>query len=725
MARPHHWAAGRRRVRNLLVLAPLALVAVFLTASAADARTIRGTAKGDVLKGTAKADRIFAGAGNDRIRVSGGGRDRVSCGTGFDRVVADLRDRVTSNCESVKRPSGHMSPMLTPYGDEAPMQHGPSTGHLPPTQQNVAVVGKRKVTNTADRISDVGVLGDYAYLGQWFAGLTTANCRGGVHVVDISDPSSPQKVNFLPSHAGTYVTEGVQALHLDTPSFTGDLLVISNEACRANGIGGLTLWDVTDPLNPVKLSERGGDYTNGPFDGEHTLDPVAHESHSAMAWQAGDRAFVIAIDNEEDPNDLDFFEITDPRNPELIAETGIGDWPSVNVNAFGNFPTSHDFDVRFIGGQWLAMISYWDAGWVLLNVDDPASPQLVNEFDYAACDQVHEGVCPPDGEAHQGEWNEDGTLFLGTDEDLAPFRTTFAVVGGPAAGEHGAEEFSWTIPISTLDDQAVNGPAVFGGYGCPTDRASIPSASVLDSITGPGEDQIVVFERGPVDDPNSPGEACFFSEKVESAQLAGYDAVIIANHHAGAGAGADPDAFFCGSQGHIFTVTIPGMCISHRLMHQLFDRAEDYTVPYPVDDPGDLEPNIGDIANGDILATSTFAGWGYTRMLDADTLTEIDQYAIPEASDEDFATGFGDVDVHEVATGRGPDADLGYFAHYSGGIRVARFDATGITEVGRFIDQGGNDFWGVQLTDKFVDGRRVVAYSDRDYGLYLATYTGP
>jgi hypothetical protein len=56
---------------------------------------------------------------------------------------------------------------------------------------------------------------------------------------------------------------------------------------------------------------------------------------------------------------------------------------------------------------------------------------------------------------------------------------------------------------------------------------------------------------------------------------------------------------------------------------------------------------------------------------------------------------------------------------------VTRFDAMGIQEIGRFIDKGGNDLWGVQLTDKFVGGDRVVAFSDRDYGLYLARYTGP
>ena len=607
----------------------------------------------------------------------------------------------------------------------AAAQHGPLTGHLPPTQENVTVIGKAKLTEIADRLSDVGVLGDYAYVGQWAAGLPSPRCRGGTHVVDISNPLDPEKVGFLRSHQDTYVTEGVQALHLETSDFTGDLLVISNETCGPRGIGGLTLWDVTDPLNAVKLSEDGGDYTDGHFTNPTNIDPVAHTSHSAMAWQDGDKAYVIAIDNDEDPNDLDFFDITDPRNPVLIAETGIGDWPSVQVNAFGNFPTSHDFDVRFIGGHWLAMISYWDAGWGLLNVDDPANPTLIGDFDYAACEAHVPTVCPPEGEAHQGEWNEAGNLFIGTDEDLAPFRLIFNVVGGPAAGEYDAEEFSWTIPISELPDDRVNGPIVFGGYGCPADRPGIPNASILDSVTTPGEDQIIMFQRGPVDDPNSPGEACFFSEKVESAQLAGYDAAIIANHHTGAAEGQHPHATLCGSQGHVFTPTIPGLCVGHELMHVLFGRMPDYTVPYPLGDPGDLEPNVGDIGNGKIDATSFFSGWGGSRLFNAATLAEIDQFYIAEASDPQYAVGFGDVDVHEVATGRGPDANLAYFAHYSGGIRVTRFDATSITEIGRFIDQDGNDFWGVQLTDKFVNGRRVVAFSDRDYGLYLASYTGP
>jgi hypothetical protein len=41
-------------------------------------------------------------------------------------------------------------------------------------------------------------------------------------------------------------------------------------------------------------------------------------------------------------------------------------------------------------------------------------------------------------------------------------------------------------------------------------------------------------------------------------------------------------------------------------------------------------------------------------------LDGIDQFSIDEAADEAFAVGFGDVDVHEVATGRVPDADLAF-----------------------------------------------------------------
>ncbi len=54
------------------------------------------------------------------------------------------------------------------------------------------------------------------------------------------------------------------------------------------------------------------------------------------------------------------------------------------------------------------------------------------------------------------------------------------------------------------------------------------------------------------------------------------------------------------------------------------------------------------------------------------------------------------------------------------------FGERGLRERGRFIDEGGNNFWGIE---QFMTVRRkrerLIAASDRDFGLYLFRYTGP
>ena len=78
--------------------------------------------------------------------------------------------------------------------------------------------------------------------------------------------------------------------------------------------------------------------------------------------------------------------------------------------------------------------------------------------------------------------------------------------------------------------------------------------------------------------------------------------------------------------------------------------------------------------------------------------------------------------MHEFATD--PEVNLGYVAHYAGGIRVLSFGNGGFEQVGKYVDHGGNNFWGVeQFTGP--DGSRLIAGSDRDFGLYIVKYTGP
>ncbi|HSL68105.1 MAG TPA: hypothetical protein VK977_08095, partial [Actinomycetota bacterium] len=144
-------------------------------------------------------------------------------------------------------------------------QHGGVGGHLPASSANVELVGKLKLTNVAGGISDVGAFGNYAYLGAF-----NPECAGrpgaqgtGVHIVDIANPAAPTKVGFISAHPNSYVGEGVHVIHMSTPFYTGDLLVHNNEACDSSLAfeGGVSLWNVTNPLAPVKFAGGVGDST--------------------------------------------------------------------------------------------------------------------------------------------------------------------------------------------------------------------------------------------------------------------------------------------------------------------------------------------------------------------------------------------------------------------------------------------------------------------------------
>jgi hypothetical protein len=654
---------------------------------------------------------------------------------------AQQTGQVTTSSASAQTAPPPGSAVVDDWGPHLPThQHGPMTGHLPPVQENVELLGKLKLTSFADDVSDVSALGDFAYVGDW--GLGGQCSTGGVNVVDISDPTNPQKVKFLNAGGSAYQTEGIQALNIGTSAYSGDILVVSNEWCRAlpnpkQNKGGITIYDIANPASPKVLVSGFGDFDlHGPGQ--------AAESHSVIAWDAGNNAYAAAIDNEE-VEDVDIFDITDPRNPELIFETALA---GVNVDGHGELQTSHDFDVLQFNNdadpalEWNLMVSDWDAGWVHLDVTDPHAPFIVGETDYATCDQVIPTACPPEGNAHQGEWTSTGDTWIGTDEDFDAYRTSpLTRTTGPGAPEEYTTVAVGGAPVTILPDKTLNGPVAYGGYGCPGTSTPIPSADsvIPPSSLLPGEEQIIVLQRGPgagaEADPNNPEAACFPGEKADNATDQGWDAVILTGRHVTGGAAAD-DPPNCGFGAFPADEQIVAVCTTHTAMHELFGRTPDFTIPYPVGDPADLEPDIGDVGFK-VSITATFDGWGYSRVFDTSNPAapnEIAQIHIAETSDEDFATGFGDLTIHETEVprgdpnegGPGPDDDkLAYFSWYSGGFRVWDIsDPANPEQVGRYIDAKGNDFWGVALAED-PNGDRIILASDMDFGLFIFRYTGP
>jgi hypothetical protein len=258
---------------------------------------------------------------------------------------------------------------------------------------------------------------------------------------------------------------------------------------------------------------------------------------------------------------------------------------------------------------------------------------------------------------------------------------------------------------------------VWGGSGCNEDvdgNGTGDRAEVLANHTQAqtGADAMV-FTRG----------VCFFSDKIRTAEEAGYTMVFVGQSHVGSRGGLLPDGFFCGGQGSPILGTAAAACIGHRAMHQLFNDDPAYTGA----DTADM-PAKGTLGESISAVGGVFDGWGYVHLLNANNLQEIDAYAIPEALDPAFQTGFGNLTVHEVQTDPRLNVNLAYFSYYDAGFRVAKFGKSGIEEVGHFIAEGGNDFWGIEPTQAVNNppgqGAPLLLLSDRDSGLWIFRYTG-
>lgn len=143
----------------------------------------------------------------------------------------------------------------------------------------------------------------------------------------------------------------------------------------------------------------------------------------------------------------------------------------------------------------------------------------------------------------------------------------------------------------------------------------------------------------------------------------------------------------------MFTPTIPAVCIGHRAMHVLFggEAAYDYSAGG--------EPAVGAVGEK-VNFEPKFDGWGYVSLFDRESFATLDTFVIDEAHDEEFAFGFGDLTVHEVATDLN-DAGRAYLAYYSGGVRSIAIECADesdsstceMVETGGYLAPEGNDFW--------------------------------
>ena len=151
------------------------------------------------------------------------------------------------------------------------------------------------------------------------------------------------------------------------------------------------------------------------------------------------RLYAVIVDNTE-LHDVDIFDITDPR------DAGVHRRPrpvrarrrAGRRHHRRRRPTAtiflHDMVVKQIGGVPIMLASYWDAGYVKLDVADPANPTSSSATPPSATTDpltVREGRSPPEGNGHEAEFSHDNKFVLAADEDFAPYRPLVQIDHGP------------------------------------------------------------------------------------------------------------------------------------------------------------------------------------------------------------------------------------------------------------------------------------------------------
>jgi hypothetical protein len=605
-------------------------------------------------------------------------------------------------------------------GAPSPIHHGPADGHLPPTQQELELVSRIEPTGAfgdvePGQIADVAVHKGYAYLNSW----DDPQCeRGGTYVIDIRNPAAPREVAFIPAQFPYYHGEGAHVVSINTPAFQGDVLAVNNETYGSNvglpnncglaqppstQFGGFDLYNVTNPENPVPLVVAAGDrdHDNNPATPERA---APNSYHSVFVWQDGPRAFLVGTDNIE-LTDVDIFDITNPAVPVQVGDFDLVQrFPQIlnGENTRDETYLHHDVVVKNIDGRPVMKSDYWDAGYVQMDVSDPSNPTLITDTTYAGQD-LFIPEFNPEGNAHQGEFSFDNQFLLAADEDFGPYRLISEINDQPISFNFGVPVDVNSNPIPELlisPEDPIQGDTRFIGEACTL--ASIPPPQAGETIA--------VAERG----------TCDFDLKAANASDAGYEAILIFNNVLGAAPRCD------GILNMIFddpNADIQALFIPRSIGFRVIDAFDPATYRCVQNDPTSTPTPAPNRAGVPVDLSLAFDGWGYAHLYDARTSQHLDAFAVPEGVDERYAQDFGVLSIHEFATD--PTEHLAYSSYYSAGMRVFQFDrANGLRQVGAFIAPEGNDFWGVeQFTTP--QGERLIAGSDRDFGLYILRYTGP
>jgi hypothetical protein len=251
-------------------------------------------------------------------------------------------------------------PYYEPPAAEGPMQYVNAkyalTEPWPEQAHNVRLVGH----------SDLNGWGDAFQIqvskGICFVAASGVNGHDGFSILDVSNPKKPVIKNQV---VDTPAARTHKVLRIT------DEVLLTNSELRANlrdkypdAIGGLRIFDTTDPFNPkfvryVKVDGRG---VHRPiYDGKRKL-------LYSSGFKDGYKGMILHV-----------HDMKDPWNPEQIGIGWIpgqkdGEPPSFDTGVIkGDGAHLHEANPY---GNYLTT-GYWHAGVAMFNLDDPTNPKLM------------------------------------------------------------------------------------------------------------------------------------------------------------------------------------------------------------------------------------------------------------------------------------------------------------------------------------------------------------
>jgi hypothetical protein len=291
---------------------------------------------------------------------------------------------------------------------------------------NMAVVGQNSLGGRGFN-GDVWFHAGYAYVGHWgFADWATGNDRfcpdppnSGVAVVDVRNPAAPKVVSQLQNPVGTSAEDVVVYTAKYGPLAGREIAASGIQFCGgsrydAAGGRGLMLWDVTNHSAPVQLGFLDtGCCTRGvhEFEIQNRGDLGRTYAYATVPTSRyPDATTPSGYRDALGRGDFRLIDITDPRAPVEVSNWGIQDIGGPFYGGQGCDPDAnygHGAEPSEDGK--LVFLSYWDSGYIRLDLTNTAKPVFTGRTVYPAV---------ADGDGHSSQYDEGRKLLFTADEDF-------------------------------------------------------------------------------------------------------------------------------------------------------------------------------------------------------------------------------------------------------------------------------------------------------------------